>query len=95
MKIAGEDVSHIAQLSRLLVNREEHVLFQRQLSNILSYIEKLNEISTEHVEPTSHVIALNNVMRQDTPSPSLQSEEALANAPDRSGKFYRVPKIID
>lgn len=95
MKITGEDVSRIAGLSRLVIDPEEHALFQKQLSNILDYIEKLNEISTDSVEPTSHVITLENVVRQDTPNPSLPCEDALFNAPDRSGNFYRVPKIID
>ncbi len=65
------------------------------LSKILAYIEKLNELDISGIEPTSHVLDLVNVMREDKPIPSIASDEALSNAPDRADDFYRVPRIIE
>jgi len=95
MKISKQEVKHIAMLSRLDLDEKEIAVYQDQLSRILDYVEKLNEIDTSHVEPVSHVIELNNVMRQDIVKPSLARDEVLKNAPDPSDKFFRVPKIIE
>ncbi len=95
MKLSSKEVEHIAMLARLKLTEEEKELFSEQLSKILDYIEKLNELDTEDVEPTSHVIPLRNVFREDHPAQSLSVDDALKNAPDRSGPFYRVPKIIE
>ncbi len=65
------------------------------LSKILAYIEKLNELDISGIEPTSHVLDLVNVLREDKPIPSIASDEALLNAPDRVDDFYRVPRIIE
>jgi aspartyl-tRNA(Asn)/glutamyl-tRNA(Gln) amidotransferase subunit C len=88
-------MERLAQLARLDLSEEERDLFAGQLSDILVYMEKLGELDTADVEPTSHVISLANVFREDLPEPSLDREEALGNAPDRTEKFYRVPKIIE
>ncbi|MDP2167012.1 MAG: Asp-tRNA(Asn)/Glu-tRNA(Gln) amidotransferase subunit GatC [Thermodesulfovibrionales bacterium] len=93
--IEKKQVEHIARLSRLVIPEEEKEMFCSQLSNVLKYMEKLNRLDTKGIEPTSHVIDLVNVMRGDAPSPSLPPSEALRNAPDRTEKFYRVPKIIE
>jgi aspartyl-tRNA(Asn)/glutamyl-tRNA(Gln) amidotransferase subunit C len=95
MKISKEEIEHIAVLARLSLPEEEKELFGSQLSNILDYMEKLNELDTKGIEPTSHVLSLSNVMRDDIPRPSIPKEEALTNAPDHTEKFYRVPKIIE
>ncbi|MEW6001420.1 MAG: Asp-tRNA(Asn)/Glu-tRNA(Gln) amidotransferase subunit GatC [Nitrospirota bacterium] len=95
MKISKGEVEHIALLARLSLSKEEEDLFGSQLSSILSYMEKLNELDTRNIEPTSHVLSLSNVMREDTSRPSLEKAEALRNAPDHTDKFYRVPKIIE
>jgi len=95
MKITVEEVEHVAKLSRLMFSPEETALFTRQLDNILGYVDKLNELDTTGIEPTSHVLPINNVFKVDEPRPSLTPDEALANAPERSGDFYRVPKIIE
>lgn len=95
MRIDRRQVEHIARLARLSISEEDKELFGSQLSTILEYIEKLNELDTADVEPTSHVVDLTNVMRDDAPAPSLPPEEALKNAPDRDGTFYRVPRIIE
>jgi aspartyl-tRNA(Asn)/glutamyl-tRNA(Gln) amidotransferase subunit C len=89
------DVEHIAHLAKLRLSEEEEDTFGAQLSGILAYVEKLNELDTSGVEPTSHVLALGNVMREDILRPSLPTDEALLNAPDRADDFYRVPKIIE
>lgn len=95
MKISRAEIEHIALLARLSLSDEEKDLFGSQLSGILGYMEKLNELDTGDVEPTSHVLSLNNVMRDDVPIPSIPREDALVNAPSHAEKFFRVPKIIE
>jgi aspartyl-tRNA(Asn)/glutamyl-tRNA(Gln) amidotransferase subunit C len=95
MKISREEIEHIAVLARLSLSEEEKDLFGSQLSSILDYMEKLNELDTRDIEPTSHVLSLHNVMREDTLTSSIPREDALMNAPSRTEKFYRVPKIIE
>ncbi len=92
MKISVDD---IARLARLSVTDEERKLFGSQFEGILAYVDKLNELDTKNVEPTSHVLSLSNVMREDAEADSLPREDALMNAPDHTDKFYRVPKIIE
>lgn len=92
MKIS---VEYISKLARLSVSEEEREAFSVQLQGILSYMDKLNELDTKDVEPTSHVVSLSNVMRNDVQRDSISREDALANAPDHTDKFYRVPKIIE
>jgi len=93
--LSKEEIEHIAMLARLSLSEEEKELFGAQLRSILDYMEKLNELDTEHIEPTSHVLSISNVMREDAPGYSIPREDALANAPDKTDKFYRVPKIIE
>jgi aspartyl-tRNA(Asn)/glutamyl-tRNA(Gln) amidotransferase subunit C len=95
MKITKEQIQHIAVLSRLNLSEEEKDLFGSQLSSILDYMDQLNELDTRETEPTSHVLSLSNVMRDDILASSLPGEEALKNAPSRSENFYRVPRIIE
>jgi aspartyl-tRNA(Asn)/glutamyl-tRNA(Gln) amidotransferase subunit C len=95
MKITERDVKHIAQLSRLALSDEEIKVFESQLNTILEYVEQLNSLDTSNVEPTSHVVPLSNVMRDDIVTPSLPLEDVLKNAPDATDKFFRVPKIIE
>jgi len=95
MKITKDEVKHIAMLSRLELDEKEIELYQDQLSRILEYVEKLNEIDTTSIEPTSHVIELSNVFREDVVKESLAREEALRNAPQATDKFFKVPKIIE
>jgi aspartyl-tRNA(Asn)/glutamyl-tRNA(Gln) amidotransferase subunit C len=95
MKISREEIEHIAFLARLSLTDAEKGLFGTQLSSILEYMDKLNELDTTDIQPTSHVLSLQNVMRDDTPCDSLPGEDALMNAPSHTEKFYRVPKIIE
>lgn len=88
-------VEHLARLARLSLTEEEKERFSAQLGGILDYVGRLNELDTSSVEPTSHVLSLSTVVREDVPVDSLPREEALLNAPDRSDAFYRVPKIIE
>ncbi len=95
MKITEKEVKHIATLARLKLTKEETEMFGGQLNDILNYMEKLNELETDNIAPTAHVIPLKNIFREDIKIPSLDKEETLSNAPDRNTDFYRVPKIID
>jgi aspartyl-tRNA(Asn)/glutamyl-tRNA(Gln) amidotransferase subunit C len=95
MKVSKHDIEHIAMLARIDLTDEEKELFGSQLSSILDYMEKLNELDTSNIEPTSHVLSLQNVMREDTVRESIPREDALMNAPSHTEKFYRVPKIIE
>lgn len=95
MKITMQEVEHVARLARLELNEKEKEKMRAQLDSILSYIDKLNELDTSGVEPTSHVLPLTNVFREDEVRPSLSQEEALANAPDRHDLLFRVPKILE
>jgi aspartyl-tRNA(Asn)/glutamyl-tRNA(Gln) amidotransferase subunit C len=93
--IERKDVEHVARLARLALTDAEIEKMREQLNGILAYIEKLNALPTEGVEPTSHAVPMVNVMRDDAPGPCLPRDEALANAPDRAGEFFRVPRIIE
>ena len=95
MKITIDTVEKVANLARLEFDQAEKELFASQLDATLSYMDQLNALDTTGVEPTSHVLPIYNVFKEDTPRPSLTPDEALMNAPDRSGDFYRVPKIIE
>jgi len=95
IRISRKEIEHIANLARLSLSEEEKDLFGSQLSSILDYMEKLNELDTRDVEPTSHVLSLINVMRDDVPGRSIPRKDALMNAPDRTDRFFRVPRIIE
>jgi aspartyl-tRNA(Asn)/glutamyl-tRNA(Gln) amidotransferase subunit C len=94
-KISLKDVEHVARLARLELGPEEKDRMRRELDGILSYIDKLRAVETEGVEPTSHAVPMTNVMRDDSARPSFPQADMLANAPERSGEFFRVPKIIE
>ncbi len=89
------DIQYVAKLARLKLTEEEISKFGSQLNDILSYIEKLNTLDTTKTEPTSHVLDLKDVYRQDVQRKSLDAEKVLENAPDPAGRFFRVPKIIE
>jgi aspartyl-tRNA(Asn)/glutamyl-tRNA(Gln) amidotransferase subunit C len=95
MKITLQQVEHVARLARLELTEQEKETLQAQLDSILSHIGKLNELDTSGVEPTSHVLPLANVFRDDEVRPPLAQGEALANAPDRHNDLFRVPKILE
>lgn len=92
--ITIKDVEHVALLARLELSAEEKKLYADQLNAILTYVEMLNELDTEDVPPTAHVLPLQNVFREDRVGGNLPPEEVLANAPEREEQFFKVPKII-
>jgi aspartyl-tRNA(Asn)/glutamyl-tRNA(Gln) amidotransferase subunit C len=91
MAITREDVLHVADLARLALTEEELERLGGQLNAILEAVGKVSELDLADVPPTSHPLDLVNVWAEDEPRPSLASEEALANAPEREGGFFRVP----
>jgi aspartyl-tRNA(Asn)/glutamyl-tRNA(Gln) amidotransferase subunit C len=95
MKISKQEVEHVAKLARLELSAQEKEKLTQQLSNILTYVEKLNELDTKGVEPTSHVLDIKNVMRDDVAAPGLAQDRALANAPEKAAGHYKVPLIIE
>ena len=88
-------VRHVAKLARLDLTGAEVATFTTQLSAILEYIQKLNELDTTDVAPLAHCLPVHNVFREDQIMESLDHESALANAPDRDEDFFKVPKILD
>ena len=89
------DLKHIARLSRLHLSDTELKYFEAQVSQILSFIEKMKEVNVEGVPPTSHPLSLSNVFREDAPQPPLAIEEFLKTAPKAKGRFFEVPKVIE
>lgn len=89
--IDREQVLHVARLARLRVSDEDAERLRAELSSILEHVDKLAEIDIEGVEPTSHVVPLENVLRDDVPRPSLDREVALDQAPDPYEGAFRVP----
>ena len=95
MKITVSDVEHVARLARLELSNEEKSLFAGQMDAILAYVEKLKELDTDGILPTSHAVPMENAFREDLTQPSMGTDKALANAPQKADGFYRVPKIIE
>ncbi len=95
MAITGKDVEYIARLARLKLSDEEKEKFASQLATIVEYVEKLNELDTEGVEPTAHVLPVKNVTRPDEVLPSLRREEILKLAPKSGNGFVDVPQVIE
>ncbi len=95
MKITREQVQHVAKLARLSLSDDEVATFTGQMGDILAYVEKLNELNTDGIVPTSHAVPMENAFRDDVVRPSIGVENALANAPDRIADFFRVPKVIE
>ena len=90
------DLKHVARLARLHLTDGELRFFETQVTQILSFVEKLNEVQgLENVEPTSHPLSLSNVFREDRIAASLAIEEFLKHSPQSKGRFFQVPKIIE
>ena len=95
MKLSREEVKHLALLARLGLSEAELERFREQLSNILENFETLQQVDTTDVEPTAHSIALENVLRDDEPAPSLPAEEVLANAPSQEEGHFKVRAVLE
>jgi aspartyl-tRNA(Asn)/glutamyl-tRNA(Gln) amidotransferase subunit C len=95
MKISEDEVRHVAKLARLGLDQKRIHDMSATLNDILTYMDKLNELDTTHVPPTAHIGTTETVFREDELGASLPLDDALSNAPDRVGAFFRVPKIIE
>ena len=93
--IDRKDVEHVARLTRLALTEPELEQMRVELNSILAHLDTLRAVPTEGIEPTSHAVDIVNVMREDEVAPCLPQDAALANAPDPSGDFFRVPRIIE
>ncbi len=93
--IAPELVRHIGKLSRIELTDEQVTALGRQLSSIIEYVDKLQELDTGSVQPMAHAVEIHNVFGEDVPGKSLSPDQALGNAPDRDGDFFKVPKVIE
>ena len=94
-RIDKHQVKKVAKLSRLDLTEQEVERFSHQLSAVLEYVDKMNEVDTENVEPLAHCLPISNCFRQDEVTDSLGTEKTLANAPKRDGEFFKVPKILE
>jgi len=88
------DVAYIAKLANLPIKEEEKEKFQKQLSEILSYVEKLKEVDTKNIEPTSQVTGLENVTREDEAKPSLSQDEVLSNSKSTHNGMFKVAAVL-
>ena len=88
------DIEHVAKLARLRLTDAEKEKFSKQMGTIIGYIEKLNELDTQNVEPTAHILGLNNVFREDSTAKPLTAQDPINNSPAHNKGHYEVPKII-
>lgn len=95
MAVDRDEVLHIARLSRLRLADDEVETYRSQLSAILDYVDKLGELDTTDVEPTTHAVPLVMQLREDTVERRLTQEEVLSNAPDQADGHFRVPKVVE
>ncbi|ASN06992.1 Asp-tRNA(Asn)/Glu-tRNA(Gln) amidotransferase subunit GatC [Virgibacillus necropolis] len=93
--ITNDDVKHVAHLARLAITDEEAEKFTKQLSKIIHYADLLNELDTDDIEPTTHVLETKNVLRKDEPKQWITQDEALKNAPDKKDGHFRVPSVME
>lgn len=94
MSITKKDVEHVALLARIELTEAEKERYTKDFNDIIGFVNKLNELDTEDIPPTAHVLDLQNVFREDVVAPSLEREMALQNAPEQKGGLFSVPKII-
>jgi aspartyl-tRNA(Asn)/glutamyl-tRNA(Gln) amidotransferase subunit C len=95
MKISIAEVEHVARLARLDLTDDEKNLFAGQMDAIIGYVEKIKELDTNGVMPTSHAVPMENAFREDSIRHSIGVEKALGNAPQRADSFFKVPKVIE
>lgn len=95
MALSRDDVQNIASLARLELNEDEITVYQEQLSAILAYVERLEQLDLEAVPPTSTVLNLKNVLREDAAEASLPVEDVLFNAPQRTGNQFKIQAVLD
>ncbi|MBV9618576.1 MAG: Asp-tRNA(Asn)/Glu-tRNA(Gln) amidotransferase subunit GatC [Verrucomicrobia bacterium] len=94
-KATDLDVEYVSKLARLNLSKEETLLFQKQLADVLKYAEKLREVDVSHVEATAHAVPMFNVFREDEPRDWFTAEEALSNAPQKANQLFVVTKVVE
>ncbi len=95
MKITRETIEHVANLARLNLTEQEKETLTTEMADVISYVDKLNELDTSNVEPKSHVMPVNNVFREDKTEKSYDREKILANAPSKDDGCFKVPKVVE
>lgn len=95
MKVAKEDVEKGAVLSRLTIDEKQMPEYLSQFNDFLNYVDVLQKVDTENVEPLAHVLPMQNVFREDKIKPSLDRKLALSNAPEQEDGYFKVPRIIE
>lgn len=95
MRLSKQEVEHVALLARLELSNEEKDRLTTQLNQIMVHFEKLQQLDTQDVEPTSHSIPVRNVFREDVAGPSLTPEEAVSNAPETEDNYFVVPQVVE
>lgn len=95
MQITKELVSYVAQLSRIKLDDSETEEMQKQMGAIVDYMDILNQLDTNDIEPLSHIFSITNVMRDDVTAPSYDREEILKNAPEHTAEAFVVPKTVE
>lgn len=95
MKVAKEDVEKVAVLSRLTIDEKQMPEYLSQFNDFLNYVDVLQKVDTENVEPLAHVLPMQNVFREDKIKPSLDRKLTLSNAPEQEDGYFKVPRIIE
>ena len=95
MKITKETVEYVAHLARLELEPQEIDLYTKQLDDILTHMDSLNTLDTQGIEPTSHAIPVECMLREDAVKASFSPEDSTGNGPERIGTFFKVPPIIE
>ncbi|MBD5560891.1 MAG: Asp-tRNA(Asn)/Glu-tRNA(Gln) amidotransferase subunit GatC [Clostridia bacterium] len=95
MKVTREDVDRVASLSMLLFDDEAKAAIQEDLNAVLTHVERLNEVNTDGVEPTSYILEQQNVLRADVDGPRWTQKEMLENAPEKEDGYFAVPKVVE
>lgn len=95
MKISEEEVKHIANLAKLNLSEEEVQKYSKDLGEIATFVEKLNEVDVTGVEPTAHILDIKNVFRKDENISTFEREEILKNAPSKEAGCISVPRVVE
>lgn len=95
MALTSDEVRHVALLTRIRLTEQEVELYRSQMDDILEHFQMLQELDTGQVEPTSHSVPLDTVMRDDETEPCLDKEDVLSNAPRREGDYFRVKAVLE
>lgn len=95
MKFTDETVDYVAKLARLALTKEEKIAFATELTGIVEYVEKLNELDISEIVPTAHILPIKNVLREDEAKSEYSREENLKNAPNRKDGCFQVPRVVE